>query len=518
MKSCTIIISALLAMATCLGDELPPIGNRIDELVFARQTETGFAPNPLCSDEVFVRRVWIDLAGMSPPAEEVLQFLNDHHPDKRSILIDRLLEKPEFADTRTLKWADLLRIQSEFPSNLWPNAVQAYHRWIRDAIRENMPYDEFVRRLLTSSGSNFRDPPANFYRPFQERVPRAMLETVALLFMGVRLDQFGWSEEQLLGLDAFFATVSYKGTAEWKEEVVWSDPTRRLLHPRTGAVVMPSTPCGFQPDIPPRSDPRFEFAAWLTAPENPWFARNIVNRVWFWLMGRGIIHDPDDIRPDNPPWCPDLLAYLEHELIDSGYDLRHIFRLITNSSTYQLCSVPTDSNLGDEAGFSRYRIRRIDAEVLIDSINRITGTGDEYSSAIPEPFTFVPATRRTVTLADGSIKSPFLETFGRPSRDSSFESDRSNDLSAFQALHLLNSSHIHDKIMSGSALSRIQGRLPENLAPIQWVYLDILSRNPRPDEVAAIEEYAASSGLPRRQVMADVIWALINTPEFIMKH
>lgn len=513
-----VILCAMWVMMVCRGGAMPSANNRIDELVFSRQLETGFSPNELCSDEVFVRRVWVDLAGIVPPADEVLLFLHDPRPDKRSILIDRLLEKTEFADVRALKWGDLLRIQSEFPSNLWPNAVQAYHRWIRDAIRDNMPYDQFARALLTASGSNFRDPPSNFYRPFQERVPRSMLETVALLFMGVRLDQSGWTEEQLLGLDAFFATVSYKGTAEWKEEVVWSDPARQLLHPRTGKVVPPRTPCGFEPDIPERGDPRIAFADWLTSPDNPWFARNIVNRVWFWLMGRGIIHEPDDIRPDNPPWCPALLAYLERELIDSGYDLRHLFRLIANSATYQLCSIPTPANLGDETGFSRYRIRRMDAEVLIDSINRITGMGDEYSSAIPEPFTFVPATRRTVTLADGSIKSPFLETFGRPSRDTSFESDRANDLSVFQSLHLLNSSHIHDKIMGGAALSRLRGGLPDNVTPVRWIYLDILSRDPKPEEVRAIHAYAASSGLPMPQVMADTVWALMNTTEFMMRH
>ena len=510
-----ILLSAVFVLPG--GAEQVPARNNVDTLVFAKQAATGFSPSDLCSDAVFVRRAYLDVIGTLPTADEVRKFLSSRSPDKRAELIDDLLERPEFAEYRALKWCDLLRVKSEFPSNLWPNAVQAYQYWILDAFRRNMPYDRFARTLLTTSGSNFKDPPANFYRPFQERTPRKIFDTVALVFMGVRLDNSGWSEEQKLGMDAFFAKVSYKNTDEWKEEIVYSDPGKQLLNPATKEPVLP-TPPGKRPlKLDPCADPRVAFADWLTAPDNPWFAKAIVNRVWFWLMGRGIIHEADDIRPDNKPWSPELLAYLEKELVDSKYDLKHIYRLILNSSTYQLSSLPTPENTGDEAGFSHYRARRLDAEVLIDAICQIAGTGEEYSSAIPEPFTFIPSSERTIMLADGSIKSSFLEMFGRPGRDTSLESDRNNNPSVFQTLHMLNSSHIRNKIMNGPRLRKVMASCPGSKERVNQLYLEILSRLPTPEEQKIAFAYIAASDRADNGFY-DLAWALINTSEFIFKH
>jgi hypothetical protein len=491
--------------------------NRIDQIVFSRQAEAGFPPSELCSDAVFIRRLYLDVIGTLPTAKEVREFLASKIPDKRRLLIDYVLERNEFADYWALKWCDLLRVKSEFPSNLWPNAVQAYHYWILSALRQNMPYDQFVRALLTTSGSNFRDPPVNFYRPFQDRTPRNILDTTALVFMGVRLANSGWSEEQMLGMDAFFAKVSYKKTDEWKEEIVYSDSDKQMLHPVTKTPVVPVLPGGKAVKLDTNDDPRVAFADWLTAPDNPWFSKAIVNRIWFWLMGRGIVHEADDIRPDNPPWSPELLAYLEKELVEGKYDLKHIYRLILNSATYQLSSIPTPGNSADQAGFSHYRVRRLDAEVLIDAICQITGTGEEYSSAIPEPFTFIPSGQRTILLADGSIKSPFLEMFGRPGRDSSLESDRNNGVSVFQTLHILNSSHIQKKIMKGPGLRKLLATSPSPAERVNLLYLTILSRTPTPAEQKIALDYIASSG----QVddgSYDLAWALINTSEFSLKH
>jgi hypothetical protein len=264
-------------------------------------------------------------------------------------------------------------------------------------------------------------------------------------------------------------------------------------------------------------DPRVVFADWLTAPDNPWFAKAIVNRIWFWLTGRGIINDVDDIRPGNPPWSPELLAYLEKELVGGKYDLKHIYRLILNSSTYQLSSVPTPQNSADEAGFSHYRVRRLDAEVLIDAICQITGTGEEYTSAIPEPFTFIPSSQRTITLADGSIKSSFLEMFGRPGRDTSLESDRNNSPSVFQTLHLLNSSHIQKKIMKGSRLRKLLAACSSTKDRVDLLYLEILSRMPAQEEQKIALDYIAASKLVD-DGSYDLAWALMNTSEFILKH
>ena len=517
MKMMLPVILLGVVFVLSVGAEEVPVRNKVDTLVFAKQAETKFPLSESCSDAVFIRRAFIDVIGTLPTAEEVRKFLSNRSPDKRAKLIDELLERPEFAEYWALKWCDLLRVKSEFPSNLWPNAVQAYQYWILDAFRHNMPYDQFARALLTTSGSNFRDAPANFYRPFQERTPRKIFDTVALVFMGVRLDNSGWSEEQKLGMDAFFAKVSYKKTDEWKEEVVYSDPTKQLLNPVTKEPVLP-TPVGKSAlKLDPYADPRVAFADWLTAPDNTWFSKAIVNRVWFWLMGRGIIHEADDIRPDNKPWSSELLAYLEKELVDNKYDLKHIYRLILNSSTYQLSSLPTPENTGDETGFSHYRVRRLDAEVLVDAVCQITGTGEEYSSAIPEPFTYIPSSERTIMLADGSIKSSFLEMFGRPGRDTSLESDRNNNPSVFQTLHMLNSSHIRNKIMNGPGLRKVMSSCPASKERVNQLYLMILSRTPRPEEQKIAFDYIASSDRADNGFY-DLAWALINTSEFILKH
>ena len=312
--------------------DLAPRG-KIDELVFARLKRLGIQPSYVCSDAVFLRRAFLDVIGTLPTPEEASQFLADRDPAKRTALIDRLLEREEFADYWAMKWSDLLRIKAEFPINLWPNAAQAYHRWIRASLRENKPYDRFVRELLTESGSNFRVPQVNFYRAMQSREPQAVAQAVALAFMGARAEK--WPKERLAGMAAFFNQIAYKYTGEWKEEIVFFDPSKPA-----GAAAR-QFPDGTRPAATAAGrDPREVFADWLIAPKNPWFARSIVNRAWSWLVGRGIVHEPDDIRPDNPPVNPELLAYLEQELVTARYDLKHVFRLILNSKTYQLSSIP----------------------------------------------------------------------------------------------------------------------------------------------------------------------------------
>ena len=236
--------------------------------------------------------MYLDVIGTLPTPEEASQFLADQDPDKRAALIDRLLERNEFADYWAMKWSDLLRVKSEFPINLWPNAVQAYYRWIHTSIAENLPYDRFVRQLLVSSGSNFRVPEVNFYRAVQSKEPQTIAQAVALTFMGARAGN--WPKARLDGMAAFFSQIGYKSTAEWKEEIVYFDPQKAAPG---GRRVFPD---GQPARLAPGQDPREVFANWLLAPENPWFARNIVNRIWYWLLGRGIIHEPDDIRPDNP--------------------------------------------------------------------------------------------------------------------------------------------------------------------------------------------------------------------------
>jgi hypothetical protein len=490
----------------------PLAKNRVDELVFGRLQQLGIQPANVCSDAVFVRRAYLDVIGTLPSAAEARQFLLDRNPDKRRALIDRLLERDEFADYWAMKWSDLLRVKAEFPINLWPNATQAYHHWIRTSIKENLPYDRFVRELLTSNGSNFRAPPVNFYRAIQSREPVAIARTVALTFMGARAEK--WPADRLSGMATFFSLVGYKSTAEWKEEIVFFDPGKAAAGGTPAAVFPDGTPTRLSPD----RDPREVFADWLITPQNPWFTRNIANRVWSWLLGRGIIHEPDDIRPDNPPANPELLALLERELIAAHYDLKHLFRMILNSQTYQLSSIPRTAQPDAGANFAFYPLRRLDAEVLIDALDEITGTTEKYSSAIPEPFTFMPDNERSIALPDGSITSSFLEMFGRPPRDTGLESERNNRSTAMQQLHLMNSSHIQQKLEQGPKLQALLRSKDGPHEVVDGLYLAILSRFPTDKEREIVRVYAQSGSAGGRQAAVDVAWALINSAEFLYRH
>jgi len=539
--------------------------SQLDKLVFTELARLDLQP-VLCSDAVFVRRAYLDVIGTLPTAKEARDFIQDPDAEnKRRVLIDRLLERDEFADYWAMKWGDVLRIKAEFPVNLWPNAAQAYHRWVRASIAENKAYDQFARELLTASGSNFRVGPVNFYRAIQNRTPEGIASAAALTFMGARAEF--WPTNRLVGMMAFFSQIGYKPTSEWKEEHVFWDPLGSSVVPGNSApgratltaigqasnsVAQPAIsartnpvpteavfPDGTKIQLPPDRDPREVFANWLITPENPWFARCIANRVWAWLQGRGIIHEPDDIRDDNPPSHPALLAYLEKELVAGRYDLKRLYRLILNSKTYQLSSMPRVTTPQAEAMFASYPLRRLDAEVLIDAINQITGTTDLYTSPIPEPFTYIPEDMPAIAIADGSITSPFLALFGRSARATGMENERNNKPVPAQWLHLLNSSHIQRKLEQGPKLKAIidSGRKPPEI--IEELYLTILSRFPTPAEVEHLEAYgqvrpdrsapAAKPGkqlnqpaktivVQRREDWVDIAWSLINSTEFLYRH
>jgi len=572
-----ILLAAIAVSGTTAADEpetsafecpvTPSPATSIDKLVAANLAKLGIHP-VLCSDAVFVRRAFLDVLGTLPTAQEARDFIQD--PDlanKRPKLIDSLLNRPEFADFWAMRWGDVLRIKAEFPVNLWPNAAQSYHRWVRSSIASNKPYDRFARELLTSSGSNFSVGPVNFYRAIQNRTPDGIATAVALTLMGTRTEK--WSADRLVGMAAFFSQLGYKPTNGWKEEHVFWDPlgsstTPGNTAPGRPAIVPPPPPKDREspdspakpptdapppPPRPPRPhlaifpdgktielpadrDPRDVFAAWLITPENPWFARNITNRVWAWLLGRGIIHEPDDTRPDNPPSNPALLAYLESELISSHYDLKHLIRLILNSQTYQFSSMPRFPSPEAAANFASYPLRRLDAEVLIDAINKITGATDLYTSAIPEPFTYIPEGQPAITLPDGSITSPFLALFGRSARATGMLSERDNKPVPAQWLHLLNSTSIQLKIEKSANLKTMLDPTRNPPAIIDDLYLTILSRLPTPDEVTTIAAYGLTqpakpvAGKPpapptvikRREDWQDIAWALLNSTEFLYLH
>ncbi len=505
----------MFCMAGVLSAAAPraaPPEASVDGLVAAELSRRALPPAPRCDDAVFLRRVFLDMTGTLPRATEAKTFLDSPRPDKRAQLVERLFRHEAFADFQAMRLCDLLRVKSEFPSRLWPNAVQAYQHWITSACRDNLPWDRFARELLTASGSNFRAAPVNFFRSVPRREPAFFAEAAALTFMGIRPEHLTAAQRD--GLAPCFAMIGFKETAEWKEEIVFFDRARAETAPPATAVF----PDGAHVPLDPGRDPREAFADWLTAPGNPWFARCAVNRLWHDLTGRGLVDPPDDFRPDNPASCPALLDFLARELVDHQYDLRHVMRLILNSETYQRSSVPPDPAHPDPTGLSHHLVRRLDAEVLIDAINQVTGTRESYSSEIPEPFTFLPPSQRATALADGSISSPFLDLFGRPPRDTGLASERSNEITDTQMLHLLNSTHIQRKIETGPALLEFQKSkkpLPDLIAAM---YLAILSRPPTDADLAAVTAHFQSPGRKRAEAVQDLAWAMLNSREFLHLH
>ncbi len=476
--------------------------NKIDELVVAKLQKLGFPPSELCSDEVFLRRASLDVIGSLPTPEEARAFLADPDPKKRSKLIDRLLEREEYADFWALKWGDLLRIKSEYPVRVWPRGVLAYHRWVRGSIAANKPYDQFVRELITANGSDFLVGQANYYRAVQKREPQTYAEATAVLFMGARLDcarchghpTENWSQDDGMGMAAIFSKVAIKATQEWKEEVVFFNQHGGVYHPKMREYVNPKFLGAEVLDIPRDQDPRPKFADWLTSPQNPLFAKAMANRVWYWLLGRGIVHEADDFRSTNPPSNPELLDYLTQEFVGHKFDVKHLFRLILNSKTYQLSSKANDLNRNDVAHFSHYYLRRMGAEQLLDAVCQVTGTSDQFVSHIPVPPTIMPIGSRAAQVFDGDIKNPLLDLFGRPLRDTPYECERKLGGSVRQSLHLVNSDHFEGKVSGSPSLQRLLGANKPDPEMIDELYLATLSRLPRPDEKQKILDYISGVG------------------------
>jgi hypothetical protein len=495
--------------------------NRIDELVYNKLKQMGVPPSALAVDEVFLRRVYLDTIGLLPTPDEARAFLAK--PD-RAKLIDTLLARSEFNDFWSLKWGDILRIKSEYPVRVWPKAVAVYYQWVHDSLQANKPYDQFARELLTATGSNFRVAPANFVRAVSSHDARSLGETAALVFMGARIGCArchahpveSWTLDDDVGLGAFFARINFKSTQEWKEEIVYPDFKLTLKHPRTRAVADARVPGGAPVKVGAEEDPRGQFAAWLTSPENPWFAKNIANRIWYWLLGRGIIHEPDDIRPTNPPTNPELLAYLESELVQHHYDLRHIYRLILNSRTYQLSSEPNQWNTGDVALFSHFQVKRLTAEQMFDAVSQFTETTEKFRSIIPEPYSNWPANYKATQISDGNTECNFLDLFGRPPRDTPYESERNNDVTLKQALYFLNSEQLEGKVTSSPHLKRVLAKTDAEV--LDDIYLSAFSRYPSADEKQKLIAFLVSKKAARAQAVQDLAWALLNAKEFEFNH
>lgn len=494
--------------------------NKIDELVLVNLKKAGIKPAPVCTDSEFLRRLYIDATGLLPSAKDSEAFLKDPTPNKRQLLIEKVLASPQFVDMLTMRFADLLRIKSEFPSNLWPNAAVAYHTWLRDSIASEKPYDVIARDMLLSSGSNFKVPPSNFYRAVGSKNAEGFSEAAALVFMGVRTNCIkchahpneAWTNADNQNFSALFNHLSFKKSKEWKEEILTLD----IPDFTNGAHDQTFNIFGEKIESKASSDPREAFVDWLLDKNNPYFAKAAVSRIWFWIFSKGLIEPADDIRPNNVSANVEILNYLEGEFKNSNFNLKQVYRLIFNSQTYQRSYIFDETNKDDNVLFSRHIPVRISAESLNDILSSSFGVYQPFKSITPEPYAFWPENYLSIKLHDGSVANPFLTLFGKPGRNSSYLNDRSDKISMQQLLHLLGSTNILQKLNESKFIKELAKPKYSNDEKIKTLYLTFLCRMPTAKE-SEIAKNALKSGKAPVEALKDLAWAIINTKEFLYK-
>lgn len=510
------VVSQVIALPPSTGFTWPAditACNYIDEFVHAKLARLRITPSPVCSDATFLRFVYLDVLGVLPTPQEFARFMADERPDKRARLVDELLQRPQFCELWAMKWAELLRIES---SKLTPKGAVLYSAWLRDAICGDMPIDKLVRALLCAEGGTYHNPPANFY--LVETSPTEMAENVAQVFTGIRIQCAQchnhpferWTQDDYYSFAAFFAQVGRKTAEDPRESVIYNSGSGDVKHLRTGQPARPKFLAGAAPEISAGADRRQLLAEWLTSPDNPWFAASIVNRVWAHFLGRGIIDPPDDVRVSNPPSNPQLLHALAAKFVQSGYNLRALARDICNSRTYQLSSEANASNASDERNFSHARIRRLPAEALLEAIGQVTEA--------PEKLNGLPLGARATQATDAKAGSYFLETFGRPARQTACTCERRDEPTLSQALHLINGATITEKIRAANG--RLERLTKANIPPekiIEELYVAALARVPSAEELSLAREYVGSAP-DVRSGLEDVFWAVLNSPEFIFNH
>lgn len=500
-----------------------PRYNFIDDRAYTQFQKLGLFPSELCSDAEFLRRAHLDLIGVLPTPAEAREFLAGDPAtsrERRAALVDRLLERPEFGDFWANKWADLLRPN---PDRVGTKSVYVLDQWLRDSFRANKPYDVFAREILTAEGSNHRDGPVVVYR--DRREPPEIATMFSQLFLGVRLEcakchhhpNEKWGQDDFYQLAAIFRGVRQKGAGlsppiSAGTETFYAAAGGSVSHPVTGAAMKPRAPDGPWFDGEGDAlDPRHAFARWLTDPQNPFFARAIVNRVWSAMFGRGFVEPVDDFRVSNPPSNAALLDALAADFARHGYDAKHLLRTIAGSRLYQLSSTPNETNLADTRNYSRSYRRRLPAEVLLDAVNDITGVDDEFNGC-------PPGTRAMQTWSY-KVRSQFLDAFGRPNSSSDCPCERDTRTSVVQALHMMNSRRLQEKLAGTEGRVNILSR--GDLAPDQVVtelYLATLSRFPTADELRLATAPFGQDPAARRTAVEDVLWALLNSAEFVFNH
>lgn len=493
-----------------------PRANFVDDLVLAKLQELNIEPSPLSADGEFIRRAYLDAAGILPTPGEVARFLADTSPDKRARAIDALIQRPEFVDYWTYKWSDLLMVSSR---NLPSNAMWAYYNWIRSNVAANTGWDRMTRELLTASGSTLANGAASYY--VLHKNPIAVTENVAVTFMGFSITCARchnhplerWTQKDYYQMANLFARVAIKSSNERGDFTVYTARNGDINHPRLNVPLPPRPLDGVPIPLDSDGDRRQMFAEWLVSPDNPFFARAVVNRVWKNFMGRGLVEAVDDIRDANPPSNPALLAALTRDFVGHGFDVRHLVRTIMTSSTYQLTSTPTATNASDLVYHSHYVARRLPAEVILDAIGQVTG--------VPEEFPGYPG-RRALQLPDASVDSYFLNAFGRPPRLTPADSERQQEPSITQALHVINGASINRKLSSSRGLiQRLIADNADSATAVERIYLAAFSRYPTAGERATMTaalDKASDTPAKRREALEDLAWAVLTSREFLFNH
>ena len=500
-----------------------PRANFIDDLVLAKLAELNIEPSPLSSDAEFIRRAFLDAAGILPAPEEVRAFLADTTPDKRVKLVDTLLARPEFVDYWSYKWSDLLLVSSR---SLPSNAMWSYYNWIRKNVEANTPWDRMAREILPASGNTLSNGAANYF--VLHKNPIAITENVSMTFMGFSITCARchnhplekWTQKDYYQMANLFSRVAIKNGADRGDIIVYPARTGDINHPRLNVPLAPKPLDGPAMPLEAPGDRRETFVNWLVSPDNPFFARSLVNRVWKNFMGRGLVESVDDIRDANPPSNAALFEALTRDFVAHRFDVRQLARTIMTSATYQLSSAPAGKNASDLKYHSHYIARRLPAEVILDAISQVTGVGEDFPG--------FPG-RRAMQLPDAAVDSYFLTAFGRPPRITAAASERQQEPSITQALHVINGDTINRKLSASKGLiHELVTSNAGNEAAIERIYLAALSRYPSDEEKktlsAALDQASASTndatgGRPaRRKALEDLAWAVLTGREFLFTH
>lgn len=500
--------------------------NFIDDLVLQKLQELNLPPSPRCTDEEFIRRTFLDTIGVLPTPQEVRDFLKDSSSAKRDDLIEKLLKRPEFVDYWSYKWSDLLLINSD---KLSRPAMFAFYNWIRHEVAANTPWDQFVREIIMASGSTYQNGQANFYALHED--PTALAETTTQAFLGMAVTcarchnhpMEKWTNDEYFGFANLFARVRSKGTNDG-ERVIFVSQTGDLNQPRTGRP-QPPRPLEGQPlPLDSSQDRREVLAKWLTAPENPYFSRAIVNRLWKNFYGVGLVEAVDDLRSTNPASNEKLLSATARYLADQKFDLQALMRTILQSATYQRSSAPVPGNADDPRFYSRYYPRRLMAEVLLDAVSQVTGVPTEFVTdlrnqnlGLGEKY---PVGIRAQQLPDSLILSYFLKSFGRPERQKTCECERTSEPSIAQALHIANGDTLNEKLSAkDNHITKLLAQNLTNEALIDEAYLASLSRFPTdPEKTKLLTTLQQTPESERRAAVEDVFWAVLSSREFLFNH